>query len=70
MEENMSKPENVTDIINHLKDVEYPVTGKEFMEACDNMSDVSEEQRSWVRNNIEPDKTYASPEEIRHDLNI
>jgi len=70
MEENMSKPENVTDIINHLKDVEYPVTGKEFMEACDNMSDVSEEQRAWVRNNIEPEKTYASPEEIRHDLNI
>jgi len=70
MDEEISKPENVSDIISHLKDVDYPVTGKKFMEACDNMSDVSEEQRAWVRNNIEPNKSYASPDEIRHDLDI
>ncbi len=70
MEDMISKPENVGDIISHLKDVSYPVTGKEFMEACDNMSDVSEDQRAWVKKNILPGKTYRSPEDIRHDLDI
>ena len=70
MEPEISKPENVNDIISHLKDVDYPVTGKKFMEACDNMSDVPNEQRVWVRDSIEPNKEYASPEEIRHDLDL
>jgi hypothetical protein len=70
MEPEISKPENVNDIISHLKDVDYPVTGKKFMEACGNMSHLSEEQRAWVKNNIEPGRRYASPEEIRHDLDI
>jgi len=70
METKTSKPENVADIISHLKDVDYPVTGKEFIEAYDNMSDVSEKQRAWIKNNIEPDKTYESPEDIKHDLDL
>ncbi len=70
MEEEIQKPEDVANIISHLKHVDYPVTGRAFLEACDNMSDVSDEQRAYVRNNIEPDKTYASIEEIRHDLNL
>ncbi len=70
MEEIKSKPENVTDIISHLNDVNYPVTGKEFMEACNNMSDVSADQKAWVKKNILPGKTYKSPEDIRHDLDI
>jgi len=70
MDENISKPENLADIISHLDHVDYPVTGKKFLEACDSMSHVSEEQRAWARNNIEPDKTYKSIEEIKHDLDI
>ena len=70
METKTGKPENVADIISHLKDVDYPVTGKEFTEACDNMSDISEDQRTWVKNNILPGKTYTSPEQIKHDLDL
>jgi hypothetical protein len=70
MNSKISKPDNVADIISHLKDVDYPVTGKKFMEACDNMSDVSEEQRAWVRDNIVPGKTYVTPEAIKHDLSL
>jgi len=70
MEPEISKPENVADIISHLKDVDYPVTGKKLMEACENMSHLSEKQSAWVKNNIEPDKTYESPEEIKHDLDL
>jgi predicted TIM-barrel fold metal-dependent hydrolase len=70
MEAKMSKPANVKNIIDHLGDVEYPVTGKAFMEACNNMSDVSKEQREWVKNNINMEKTYRSPEEIKMDLKL
>ncbi len=70
MEEEIKKPEDIENIVSHLTHVTYPVTGRAFLEACNNMSDVSDEQRAYVTNNIEPDKTYASVEEIRHDLNL
>lgn len=70
MEATTGKPENVAEISSHLNDVDYPVTGREFLEACNNMSDVSEEQKAWVKRNILPGKTYRSPEEIRHDLDL
>ncbi len=70
MEAEINKPKDVTDIVSHLKDVEYPVTGKEFIEACDNMSHVHEDQRAWVKKNILPGKTYRSPEDLSHDLDI
>jgi hypothetical protein len=70
LESKISKPENVQDIISHLEDVDYPVTGKKFTEACNNMSDVSEEHRQWVRQNIDLNKTYASSEEIKKDLKL
>jgi len=65
-----TKPSNVQEIINHLDDVEYPVTGREFMEACNNMSDVTKEQKDWTQRNINMDKKYNSPEEIKRDLKL
>ncbi len=70
MEETIRKPKDEADIMNHLNDVDYPVTGKEFMEACGNMSHLPEEQKTWVKKNILPGKTYKSPEDIRHDLGL
>jgi len=66
----IGKSKNVSAMVSHLKDVEYSATGKKFLEACDNMSDVPNEQRVWVRDSSEPNKEYASPEEIRHDLDL
>jgi predicted TIM-barrel fold metal-dependent hydrolase len=64
------KPENVQNIIDHLGHVDYPVTGKKFSEACDNMSDVSEEEKKWVKNNIDMDKKYMSAQEIKKALKL
>lgn len=66
----MKKPRNVQDIINHLGDVDYPVTGRKFMEACDNMSDIAKEQKAWVKMNIDKNKAYNSKEEIRSALKL
>ncbi len=70
MQAKMNKPMNVKEINNHLNDVNYPVTGKAFMEACDNMSHASETERMWVKENINMNKTYDSPEEIKKDLRL
>ncbi len=66
----MNKPNNVKEITRHLKDVNYPVTGRRFMEACDNMSHASQTERMWVKENIDMNKTYNSPEEIKKDLKL
>lgn len=60
----------MVNVINHLKDVTYPVTGKKFVEACERMSDIPDEQRRWVRDNIDLNKTYRSADEIRKALRL
>ncbi len=70
MQPEMQKPQNTQDIVKHLGDVDYPVTGRQFMEACTNMSDIADEQKNWVKKNIDPNKTYNSPDEIKQTLKI
>ncbi len=70
MQAKMNKPMDTKEIISHLDDVDYPVTGKAFMEACDNMSHASEEERMWVKNNIDMNRTYGSAEEIKRELKL
>ena len=70
MTSSIRRPEIVADIFNHLKDVDYPLTGKKFIEACGNMSHLSKEEKAWVRKNIEPDRTYTSPEELQYALDL
>ncbi len=68
--ETMKKPSKISEIMDHLGHVDYPVTGKEFMAACNNMSDVTKEQREWVKANVSEAKTYNSKDELRKDLKI
>lgn len=64
------KPMNTQEIVEHLGHVDYPITGKELMEACENMSHVSDEEREWVKRNIQEDRTYNSREELRRELKL
>ncbi len=70
MESKMKRPEKTREIIDHLDHVSYPVTGKAFMAACDNMSDQTSEQRTWVRTHVSEDMTYNSKEELRKVLEV
>ncbi len=64
------KPTNMQEIVDHLGHVDYPITGKEFMAACNNMSDVTKEQKDWIKKNISENKTYRSSDELKRDLKI
>ncbi len=55
---------------DHLSHVDYPVTGKDFVAACNNMSHATEEEKDWVKQNISMDKTYNSQEEVKKDLKM
>ncbi len=70
MQASIKKPAKTQEIIDHLSHVEYPVTGKQFMAACDNMSDQTREQREWVKQNVSEDKTYNSSDELRKALKV
>lgn len=65
-----TKPANTQELVDHLGHVTYPVTGKQLMTACNNMSDVPSAQKNWAKSRISEDKTYNSKEELRRDLDI
>ena len=66
----VNKPSDTTEMEEHLSHVDYPITGKEFIAACNNMSHATREETDWVKKNISLNKTYNSPEEIRKALKI
>ncbi len=50
--------------LKHAKrDIGYPVTKSQFMQACNNLSDVPQADKEWLDKNL-PDKTYNSPIEV------
>lgn len=54
----------LSDELGHLKNhVEYPATRSEVVGACNNMSDVAEEDREWFSNNL-PDGRYTKAEDV------
>lgn len=56
--------------ISHLKThIEYPATRQELVEACNQMSDFSEEDKMWFEQNL-PDGTYDSAGEVMEALGI
>ncbi len=64
------RPSNIDEIREHLTHVDYPVTGKAFVEACSKMSDVPKEERDYVIKNLPVDRTYNSADEIKEVLRL
>ena len=57
-------------VIEHLRDhVSYPATSSELIETCNNMADISAEDKKWFTENL-PEDTYASAEEVMEVLMI
>jgi hypothetical protein len=63
-------PSKTKEMVEHLGHVKYPITGKEFMAACSNMSDATKEQKEWVKKNISMNKTYKSADEVKKALKL
>ena len=45
------------------KHIEYPATKTQIIEACNNMSDISEADKAWFAKTL-PDKKYNSSGEV------
>lgn len=55
---------NKEELMRHLReDQKYPANKVEIMAECDNLSDVSEEDRKMMRENL-PEGTYSSADEV------
>lgn len=66
----VNKPSNTTEMEEHLTHVDYPVKGKDFVVACNNMSHATKEEKDWVKQNISLNETYNSPNEVKKALKI
>jgi hypothetical protein len=66
----VNKPSNTTEMEDHLTHVEYPISGKDFVAACDNMSHATKQEKDWVKQNISLNKTYNSQDEVKQALKI
>lgn len=54
----------------HLEDhVTYPATKDDLVKACNEMSDLSEEDKKWFEAKL-PDGTYQSADEVKAALGM
>lgn len=51
-------------IVEHLNSHQaFPASKASLMKECNNLSDLTDEEKSWV-DNVLPDKTYSSADEV------
>lgn len=61
---------SLQELTAHIRShVTYPITRKDFLAACENMSHVPSATVKWVAENL-PDRTYQSSEEVLHTLKL
>ncbi len=50
--------------LDHIKNhTEYPATSQALVAACNNMSEVGNEDKEWFGNTL-PEGTYSSPDDV------
>ena len=59
-----------SELIRHLGHVNYPIKGKQFFEACNDMSHIPEEEKAWILENLPEGRIYSSPEDIKQVLGL
>jgi hypothetical protein len=60
MEMHQMSKEVTTHLREHIKT--WPATKEDIVQACNNVSDIPEEERRWFIENL-PEGTYHTPEE-------
>lgn len=56
-----------TEIMDHLNHITYPATKEDLVKACENMSDIPEDDKKWFEG-VLTDKTFNSAAEVRKEL--
>jgi hypothetical protein len=55
---------NLQEELGHIKNhITYPASKQQVVAACNNMSDVPSEDRTWVSKSL-PDQTFRAPEDV------
>jgi hypothetical protein len=61
---------DVNNIMDHLKNhQDYPATREEMVKECEGLSDFSDDEKKWFKDNL-PEGTYNSAGEVMHALGI
>lgn len=61
----MAMPANLTrQTMDHLHHVTYPASKDDLVKACNEMSDVPENDKRWFMENL-PEKNYQSAEDVK-----
>jgi hypothetical protein len=61
---------DVQNAMMHLREhQEYPATKQQLVEACNSLSDFSDEDKKWFEENL-PDSTYDSADEVVQALGM
>ncbi len=51
-------------IMDHLNHVVYPASKEDLVKACNEMSDVPENDKRWLNENL-PEKNYQNADEVK-----
>lgn len=62
-----SQPMSRSDAMKHMDHVDYPASKEDLVKACNNMSDVSNEDKKWFMESL-PEGSYNSPDEVKEAL--
>lgn len=62
-------PAQMDKTLEHLSHVDYPASKQDLVEACNKMSDVSEEEKKWFEQTL-PDRSYNSADEAKEALGV
>jgi hypothetical protein len=59
-----------TELMAHIKEhASYPISKKDLVAGCSNMSHVPQATRDWVAMTL-PDRTYSSADDVIHALDM
>ena len=66
----VKKPSKTKEMIEHLDHVKYPISGKDFIAACNNMAHATKEEIEYVKKKLEMSKMYKSADEVKKALKV
>lgn len=71
MDQQNNQAENkMKDAMEHLeKHIDYPATKQDIVKACNEMADMSQEEKEWLMNTL-PEGTYEDSEEVKMVLGL
>lgn len=55
------------EMMAHLNHVSYPASKQDLIQACENMSDMSQEDKQWFMERL-PDRTFNDADEVKQAL--